>query len=54
MAYRNPLMMDQAQCELYLFSAKGAAFIASLGHRPRKSWFRKTSALKARIICRVV
>jgi len=33
-----------------LFSAKGAAFISSLGHRPRDSRNAKPPALKARFI----
>src|SRR5450631_2869575 len=34
----------------YLFSAKGAAFISSLGQRPRDSCNAKPPALKARFI----
>jgi hypothetical protein len=35
---------------MYLFSAKGAPFINSLGQRPRDSCDIKPSALKARFI----
>jgi len=33
-----------------MFSANGAAFIASLGQAPQDVWTKKTPALKARLI----
>ena len=41
---------DAALRRQYLFSAKGAAFIGSLGQRPRDSCNAKPPALKARFI----
>jgi hypothetical protein len=54
--YRSACCADGSSLPLtaqklrYLFSAKGAAFISSLGQRPRDSCNAKPSALKARFI----
>lgn len=46
--------LQRVSAKRYLFSAKGAAIIPSLGRRPRNSYGTKIAALKARFdICEI-